>query len=541
MEKLLGNWNALRAAGTSAEKDRLIDVLAGNYAAVLRDASVPSYLLATRPFELIRGVVGTPGPVDTVHGARQAILDVVHHLPSAGDLVQAADQYARELGTKIRYRTDFNRQHALPDVIAHEWLLHGWDNLRTAQTAHTIMSNITGGMLYSASLLAQHATHLYTDTERQRLADIYELPAVERKEALGRVVAEDTLSMAGMAQSRAFAKAIESGVGFVRDAGSRFMGIKAVSVELPGKPLENFSSPAAQLQSTRLPLLPQEKLPATQGHLESKIDQSALMTVPKEQPQHGISPKTGPAETYSTLMGEGLVPPPIKPMRDFSGWMQYDSYLGNSWIYYSIDPSRQTGIEAKYRDGQYSSTIYALGDRQTYGSGTELFLSAVKKFIDNGDDIRAISENFAGHGRLSTNREQYEAHRLAGEDDATALRRTFSGRMAARLGLTEVQTTSGALYPVFVHPDWGAGKQMNDYSLAYARAHGRPQIEVTERVLEGEKLPAGLIDNTMIDLIYGLPIHARRVVLEQIHARMDAEPESLTNYIINALEDFRER
>lgn len=541
MEKLLGNWNALRAAGTSAEKDRLIDVLAGNYAAVLRDGSVPSYLFATRPFELIRNIVGTPGPTDAAHGARQAILDAVHHLPSAGDLVQAAGQYARELGTKIHYRTDFNRQHALSDVIAHEWLLHGWDNLRTAQTAHTIMSNITGGMLYSASLLAQHATHLYTDTERQRLADIYELPAVERMEALGRVVAEDTLSMAGMAQSRAFAKAIESGVGFVRDAGSRFMGIKAASVELPGKSLENFSPPAAQLQSTRLPLLPQEQLPAAQESFESKIGQSALMAVPKEQPQYGISLEAGLAEAYSTLMGEGLLPPPIKPMRDFSGWMQYHSCLGKSWIYYSVDPLRQTGIEAKYRQGQYSSTIYAQGDRQTYGSGTELFLSAVKKFIDNGDNIKTIRENFDGHGRFATNREQYEASRQAGEDDATALRHTFSGRMAARLGLTEVRTTAGSLNPVFVHPDWGAGHQMNDYSLAYARAHGRPQIEVTDRVHEGEKLPAGLINNTMIDLIYGLPIDARRVVLEQIHARMDAEPASLTNYIINALEDTSER
>lgn len=541
MQKLLDTWNALHAAGTSAEKGRLVDLLAGNYAAVLRDSSVPSYLLATRPFDLIRSVTGTPGPADAVHGAKQAILDDADRLPSASDLVQAGGQYAREFGTKIRYRADFNRQHALSDVVAHEWLHHGWDNLRTAQTAHAIISNITGGMLYTASLLGQHTTHLYTDTERRRLADIYELPAAPRMEALGRIVAEDTLNMAGIAQSRAFAKAIESGVGFVRDVGSRFMGIKAVPAELSGKPLENFSLPAAQLQSTRLPLLTPEKLPVTQEYLESKIDQSVLMAVPKDKPQHEISPQTGQAEIYSTLIGEGMVPPPLKLMRDFSGWMQYHSYHGNSWIYYNIEPLRQTGIEAKYRDGQYSSTIYALGDRQTYGSGTELFLSAVKKFIDNGDDIRKISENFAGHGRLATNREQYEAHRLAGEDDATALRHTFSGRMAARLGLTEVRTTSGSLNPVFVHPDWGAGRQMNDYSLAYARAHGRPQIEVGERILESSGSPAGPLDSTLIDLIYGLPVDTRRVVLEQIHARMNTDSASLTNYIIHVMEDTRER
>lgn len=541
MQKLLDTWNALHAAGTSAEKGRLVDLLAGNYAAVLRDSSVPSYLLATRPFDLIRSVTGAPGPVDAFHGAKRAILDAVDRLPSASDLVQAADQYARELGTKIRYRADFNRQHALSDVIAHEWLRHGWDNLRTAQTAHAIISSITGGILYSASSLAQHTTHLYTDTERWRLADIYELPAASRMEALGRIVAEDTLNMAGIAQSRAFAKAIESGVGFVRDAGSRFMGIKAVPTELSGKSLENVSSPAAQLQSTRLPLLLPEKLPVTQEYLESKIDQSVLMAVPKENPQHESSPRTWQPEIYSTLLGEGIVPPPLKPVRDFSGWMQYHSHHGNSWIYYSIDPSRQTGIEAKYRQGQYSSTIYAQGDRQTYGSGTELFLSAVKKFIGNGDDIRTISENFDGHGRLTTNREQYEAHRLAGEDDATALRHTFSGRMAARLGLTEVRITSGALHPVFVHPDWGAGKQMNDYSLAYARALGRPQIEVTKRLLEGNGSMAGPLDSTLIDLIYGLPVDARRVVLEQLHARMNTDSAFLTNYITHVMEDTRER
>jgi hypothetical protein len=229
-------------------------------------------------------------------------------------------------------------------------------------------------------------------------------------------------------------------------------------------------------------------------------------------------------DAYAEKLGTGMVPPGFKPSRDFSGQMFYqgaDGRLDRSWVNYNIDASRQNGIEASLNRGILKFTVYAKGDRQEYGSGTEIFLSAFSKFQVSVKDIMQIDANWTGKKHLSSNHEQLISALNHGASLESATRQTYTGRMAERIGLTRVIQSEDPLQPIFTHPDWGAGKQMNEYSLAFARAHGRSGIEVMPAEYDADAAPKYIWDQLMMK-IYDLPIEQRKTVMDQVQKNYEA-------------------
>lgn len=232
------------------------------------------------------------------------------------------------------------------------------------------------------------------------------------------------------------------------------------------------------------------------------------------------------------LMGNGTVPPATKPMRDFSDWMQFNDFLrtDKSSVIYNVDPTRNNFIDSKLVDGKLSFTIFAKEHKNEFGRGDETFMSMVKKYQLNGQDITAIQANWNGNDFLRTNHDQF-LRALQDHEPYIAAKKTFTGEMACRLALTEVCFPGDQLSPVFRHPDWGAGDQMNNYSLTFARAHGRAKIETMPRLDELSGEPLAPINPELLDLIYALPVNQRHTVLERMHENHHAQEATVYNAI----------
>jgi len=238
-------------------------------------------------------------------------------------------------------------------------------------------------------------------------------------------------------------------------------------------------------------------------------------------------------DSYAHLLGKGTVPPALKPMRDFSDWMHFDiSYITNkSWVIYNVDASRNNGIESDLRNGVLKLTIYARDHQDEYGHGSETFLSMVKKYTDNHQNIRQINADWTGISTLSTNQNQLVSALTGNTSAEQAAKKTFTGKMAERLALTKVSIIDNEFKPIFTHPDWGAGPLMNDYSLAFSKAHGRPQLEVTPRLLNNSDTPLSPINQDVMQIIYGLPIAQRKIVLDQMQKNVENNQITLINAI----------
>jgi len=76
---------------------------------------------------------------------------------------------------------------------------------------------------------------------------------------------------------------------------------------------------------------------------------------------------------------------------------------------------------------------------------------------------------------------------------------------------------------------------MNDYSLAFSKAHGRPQLEVTPRQINNSGTPLSQIDQNLMQTIYGLPIAQRKTVLDQMQKNLENNEITLINAISYSL------
>ncbi len=243
-------------------------------------------------------------------------------------------------------------------------------------------------------------------------------------------------------------------------------------------------------------------------------------------------------DNYANVLGSGTVPPPLKPLRDFS-----DEILITPRKHAFDFPFPKMSYKRDYNDYKYAYdhsftalivdesalrySVLATGNKIDFGSGSEMFLSAVKTFHLNGVEIDKILAQWDNSAKYGTNFDQFSDALRKGASLEQAAKQTFTGKMAAKLGLTSVNTSklkkeveeiSNTLQPIFQHPDWGAGKQMNDYAHKFALAHGRPSLELIPRA-DAIK-PAPSMNIGLLSTVSSLPEDAQETVLKRIKANL---------------------
>lgn len=232
-------------------------------------------------------------------------------------------------------------------------------------------------------------------------------------------------------------------------------------------------------------------------------------------------------QAYATLLGGGMHPPRPKPIRDFSEWMKLESPMfkgGQTHLTYDAGESQKINLAVLPKSGM-TFMINTVEDREKYGTGTEVFLSAVKKLHNNGVDINQIRGDWTD-GDLGTNWQQFMSAYHAGATLEQASKQTFTGRMAERLGLTTVdvsrvswalETEYSTLYPIFKRPDWGSEPAWNDYANAWVLAQGRPGLELTRSVKISDVAPSpSSLPAKLLEEVEKLPETQRQVVVRQL-------------------------
>lgn len=254
---------------------------------------------------------------------------------------------------------------------------------------------------------------------------------------------------------------------------------------------------------------------------------------------------------YTHLIGGGLHPPPLKPMRDFSDDMHFVKPLtqyDQSRVIYEPNLSHKI-IASNLPEYGMTYLIKTLDNREKYGSGTELFLSAIKKFHTNGVDITHIRSTW-NEGALGTNWQQFMDARLAGETIEQAAKHTFGGKMAEKLGLTSVDTSKvdsaietadhtlknnyTTLYPVFNRPDWGSDPAWSDYANDWVLSQGRAALTVSPKTnanIPTKATPS--IPEKLMQQVEQLPAKQQEVVLKQLQENLVSTNREPVNIIKN--------
>jgi hypothetical protein len=200
---------------------------------------------------------------------------------------------------------------------------------------------------------------------------------------------------------------------------------------------------------------------------------------------------------YAPLLGKGSQPPKLKPLRDFSDLMEYTPPRAGDWsslLYYKPDDEHKISMRLYHLWGASGDketmitamrfTVRAEGNRELYGSGAEMFHSALKYLSQQGIKINEIQGSWGQHGALSTNYEVFSNARKQGESVKRALAMTPTGRWAADAGFTEAgswpfnkevmkRELPEILNPEFHRPKFHfEHKSYNDYGNAWASSQG---------------------------------------------------------------------
>ncbi len=235
-------------------------------------------------------------------------------------------------------------------------------------------------------------------------------------------------------------------------------------------------------------------------------------------------------DNYANVLGSGTVPPSLKPLRDFS-----DEMSPNTQYYPEIkyEPtSRHWVISTVNNKSTLKFTIKAHDNNFEFGSGSEMFLSSAKAYHLNGIEIKQISGYWI-RGETETNTNRFLIALADGATLKEAAKQTFTGKMAAKLGLTSVDTSQlkeaigkgdfSKFTPIFEHPDWGAGAQMNDYAHKFALAHGRPSLELIP-LADAIKTPDAM-EIGLLNTLTTLSDDAQETVIERIKYNLTLMPD----------------
>lgn len=240
------------------------------------------------------------------------------------------------------------------------------------------------------------------------------------------------------------------------------------------------------------------------------------------------------------ILGEGLVPQPSHASLDLSKAMTSGKLTGTKLHSISYEPSWNHFFRATVDpDARMQFEIMALENRGEYGTGTEIFLSAIKRLNNDGIKIKEIQADWSS-GDFGANWRQFMNTYLAGETAEVAAKSTFTGRMAARIGLTEVDASNiqwdilagDALKPVFKRPNvgWPENKSWQDYRDAYTLAHGRPGLEPGKTASAGKTMGAG---QTLEQTLSGFTPVQQQTILQ----RMQEQGNHAENPLLRASDD----
>lgn len=105
------------------------------------------------------------------------------------------------------------------------------------------------------------------------------------------------------------------------------------------------------------------------------------------------------------------------------------------------DPDSGHGIEVTVDNGALSLDVAARGDASTLGSGTDMFNSAMLRLQRDGVEIDRIQGIWIP-GTGSDNFAQFNSNIAAGMTRSEAAQNTWTGRIAASHGFTEVIETT---------------------------------------------------------------------------------------------------
>lgn len=209
--------------------------------------------------------------------------------------------------------------------------------------------------------------------------------------------------------------------------------------------------------------------------------------------------------TYEHLLGYGSQPPKLKPLRDFSDLMDYEKprpYGFTSRIVYSPQNNHKLVINLYHHS---ASDIYpgkdetfmrflvrAEGNRELYGTGPEMFHSALRRLDRECVRVDYIVGHWDGSGNYTTNYDVFADALKHGASVKEAVRSTPIGYWLTNEGYTEVggysldRLTSRTslpevLNPEFRRPAFSQDAAFNTYGNNWANSQGSSHVDPVPR------------------------------------------------------------
>lgn len=137
------------------------------------------------------------------------------------------------------------------------------------------------------------------------------------------------------------------------------------------------------------------------------------------------------------------------------------------------------------KNGVLNYAIRASEDRAKFGSGHDIFMTLVNELRKQGKEIHTIEDVWPAKGAMTTNNHQFWNAIDAGKSPELASANTFTGKMAASLGLTQVivppeiltiirnNERDKQLEMIFRQPDWGhENTAWKDYANRWVSSMG---------------------------------------------------------------------
>jgi len=191
------------------------------------------------------------------------------------------------------------------------------------------------------------------------------------------------------------------------------------------------------------------------------------------------------------LMGEGSYPPKPKDLRDFSDQLLED-FSTRSGVHSLVHKfSEQTFINMSVVNDTMSFVYKRMDNNPDLPTGTEMGLSAMEAMHLNGVNIKRVKAQWAPDV-MNSNHSAFWENIDNGMTVSAAIKDTPTGKLLARVGLTNVEVTPKLLYavanndrretllPMLRGPDWGHSDTpaWGDYANAWQSSMGRRSIEL---------------------------------------------------------------
>jgi len=195
--------------------------------------------------------------------------------------------------------------------------------------------------------------------------------------------------------------------------------------------------------------------------------------------------------TLGNLMGQGSYPPAPKVLRDFSDQLLQDFSTRSGVHSLEHKFNEQNFINMSVVNETMTFVYKRMDDNPDLPTGTETGLSAMEALHLNGISIKRVKAQWAPDV-MNSNHLAFWENIDNGMVVSAAIKETPTGKLLARVGLTNVEVTPKLLYavanndrretlsPMFRGPDWGHSDTpaWGDYANAWQSSMGRRSVEL---------------------------------------------------------------